>query len=110
MRLTGIAIPLAALVAALIMTPAQADNFRCGKWIATVDLSVAELLSRCGEPASRETRVEDVLSRNFNTGLMYKTGESIVETWTYLRGSGASPMVVTIVDGKIRSIERRKEP
>jgi hypothetical protein len=110
MRVPGRAFPLVVLTMALTMAPAQADNFRCGKWIATVSLSVSELLTRCGEPASRETRVEDVLSRNFNTGLMYKSGEITIETWTYLRGSGAAPMVVTIVDGKIRSIERREDP
>jgi hypothetical protein len=110
MKVSRIAIPLAALVAALAAATVRAENFRCGKWIANEDLSVSELLTRCGEPVSRETRVEDVLSRNFNTGLMYKSGELTIETWTYLRGSGAAPMVVTIVNGKIKSIERRKEP
>lgn len=110
MKVPGKSVAPALLVAAVISAPAQADNFRCGKWIASTDLSVTELLAKCGEPASRESRVEDVLSRNFNTGLMYKTGEVVIETWTYLRGSRASPMVVTIVDGKIKSIERRKDP
>jgi hypothetical protein len=101
---------IAALLVALMPGLATADNFRCGKWIASADLSVTELLARCGEPASRESRVEDVLSRNFNTGLMYKSGERTIETWTYLRGSRASPMVVTVVDGVIKSIERKKAP
>ena len=87
---------------------AQAENFRCGKWIASTDLSVAELLARCGEPASREQRTEDVLVRNRNTGLMSKSGEILVQTWTYDRGTQATPMIVTIVDGRIKSIERRK--
>jgi hypothetical protein len=41
---------------------------------------------------------------------MYKSGERTIETWTYLRGSRASPMVVTVVDGVIKSIERKKAP
>lgn len=97
-------------LAALLAAPAQADNFRCGKWIATDDMAVSDLLARCGEPASRATRIEDVMSRNFNTGFMYKSGEQTVETWIYDRGSRAQPMVVTIVDGRIRSIERQKTP
>ncbi len=92
----------------LLATGAQADNFRCGKWIATTDLPVSDLLSKCGEPASRETRVEDVMSRNQTTGGMYKSGERTVEIWIYDRGASASPMAVTIVDGRIKSIERQR--
>ena len=91
----------------LLAAAARADNFRCGKWLATPDLPVADLLARCGEPAKRETRIEDVMARNRYSGLMHKTGEVTIETWTYERGGGASPMIVTIVEGRIRSIERR---
>ncbi|HEX6636985.1 MAG TPA: DUF2845 domain-containing protein [Steroidobacteraceae bacterium] len=96
------------LLTASCVGTAHADNFRCGKWIASPDLSVAELLAKCGEPASRESRTEDVMSRNFNTGLMYKSGEQTVEIWTYDRGANAPPMIVTIVEGRIKSIERKK--
>jgi hypothetical protein len=37
-----------------------------------------------------------------------KVGETTIETWTYDRGTQAAPMVVTIVDGRIKSIDRRK--
>jgi hypothetical protein len=97
-----------ALAVLALSSAAHADNFRCGKWIASPDLSVAELLARCGEPASREQRTEEVRVRNRNTGLMNKSGEILVETWTYDRGTQAAPIVVTIVDGRIKSIERRK--
>jgi hypothetical protein len=96
------------VLAMLLADSARADNFRCGKWIATPDLPVAELLQKCGEPAARASRVEDVMTRNYNTGLMHKTGEITIEEWTYDRGVGASPMVVTIVDGLIKSIERKQ--
>jgi hypothetical protein len=39
---------------------------------------------------------------------MYKIGETQVELLTYDRGATASPMVVTVIDGKIKSIERKK--
>ena len=41
-----------------------------------------------------------------NNGLLMKTGETTTETWMYDRGTQAAPMVVTIVDGRIKSIER----
>jgi hypothetical protein len=99
-----------AIVAVLLMLPfaASAETFRCGNSIASSDLSVDDLVKKCGEPTTRATRTEDVLVRNRNNGLMVKTGETLIETWTYERGTQSAPMVVTIVDGRIKSIERQK--
>ena len=82
------------------------ESFRCGKWIATSAMTVTELTEKCGEPTSRESRTEDVMTRNNNIGLMMKVGETTVETWTYDRGATRA-MIVTIVDGHIKSIDRR---
>ena len=101
-----------ALAAMLVAggVPAMADeSFRCGKWIASSDMSPAELAEKCGPPTWHESRTEDVLVRNRNTGLVQKTGEIRIETWTYDRGTQAAPMVVTIVDGRIKSIDRLKK-
>ena len=98
-------------MAMLVMLPfaASADEkFRCGNWIASSDMSVDELVQKCGEPTSRSSRTEDVKVRNRNNGLMLKVGETLIETWTYDRGPRAAPMVVTIVDGRIKSIDRQK--
>lgn len=101
--------PLLVLLAITLAAPALADeNFRCGKWIASSDMSPSELLQKCGEPTRRESTIEDVMARNPNTGLVTRVGESLVEVWTYDRGATAPPMVVTIKDGKIKSIERKK--
>ena len=101
---------LAATLAASLLpaatAPAADSNFRCGKWIVSRDLSVTELRSKCGEPASRESYLEDVMARNPNTGLMYKSGVTQTEIWIYERGTSAPLMIVTIVDGRIKSIER----
>ena len=83
------------------------ETFRCGKWIASSDMTVEELTEKCGPPTTRAVETEDVLVRNRNNGLMVKVGETQVETWTYDRGPNAAPMVVTIVDGRIKSLERR---
>jgi hypothetical protein len=65
-------------------------------------------VQKCGQPTSRKTETQDVNVRNRDNGLMVKTGETVIETWTYDRGSQAAAMVVTIVDGRIKSIERQK--
>jgi len=97
--------------ATLLMLPFAAladENFRCGNWIASSDMSVPELVQKCGEPTSRKTEVQDVTTRNRDTGLMVKVGETEIETWIYDRGTNAAPMVVTIIDGRIKSIVRQK--
>ncbi len=97
------------LAAALLLPVAASadETFRCGKWIASSAMTVAELTEKCGEPTSRESRTEDVKARNNNFGLMMKVGETTVETWTYDRGANPA-MVVIIVDGQIKSIDRQK--
>ena len=98
------------MVAALGMLPLAApadETFRCGKWIASSAMTVAELSEKCGEPTSRTTRTEDVMARNHNVNLMVKVGETTTEIWTYDRGANPA-MIVTIIDGRIKSIERRK--
>ena len=103
-------IPALAVLCGILALPAVADeNFRCGKWIASSAMTPAELAEKCGPPTLHESRTEDVLVRNRNTGLMIKTGETRIETWTYDRGTQAAPMVVTIVDGRIKSIDRQKK-
>ena len=97
------------ILAALLMLPlvASADeSFRCGKWIASSEMSVSELVQKCGEPTKRESKTEDVQARN-QYGLMVKVDETTTETWTYDRGADPA-MVVTIVDGRIKSIDRQK--
>jgi|SRR3954471_8984416 hypothetical protein len=95
--------------ALLLPLAASADeNFRCGNWIASSDMTVQELVQKCGEPTSRKTETQDVTTRNRDSGLMVKVGETQIETWTYDRGSQSKPMVVTIIDGRIKSIDRQK--
>jgi Protein of unknown function (DUF2845) len=100
---------LAALFFACAGSARADENFRCGKWIASSDMTPAELAEKCGPPTLHESRTEDVLVRNRNTGLMQKVGETRIETWTFDRGTQAAPMVVTIVDGRIKSIDRQKK-
>jgi hypothetical protein len=100
---------LGALAAVLIFShPASAESFRCGPWIASEDMTVDELLQKCGEPAKRSSETVDVYGPSVSGGGRVKRGTSTIERWTYDRGTQAAPMVVTIVDGKIKSMERER--
>ena len=97
----------AVLLASAVAAHAD-ENFRCGQHIVSSDMTVSELTARCGQPTAREKRTEPVKVRNRNTGLMMEVGETTIETLTWNRGTRAEAMVVTIVDGKIKSIERSR--
>ena len=43
-------------------------------------------------------------AKHFNA--LHKVGTKITERWLYRRGTQSLPMLVTIIDGKIQSIER----
>jgi hypothetical protein len=86
---------------------AGAETFRCGQWIASPEMSLEELLDKCGEPSSRSVENVDVYGHSANGGRI-RTGTSVVEKLTWDRGSTAAAMVVTVVDGKIKSMERAK--
>src|SRR5579862_4693608 len=81
------------------------ELFRCGSSLISTDLSAAELLKKCGEPTSREVSTQDVRTHVVGGGTE-KLGTTTTEIWHYGRGSAAGAMVVTVVDGKIQSIER----
>jgi hypothetical protein len=95
------------LLGALAAAPqAGAESFHCGQWIASPDMAVPELLAKCGAPTTKKVEVVDVFIRSQAGKGVVKHGTSTIETWTYDRGSQSFAMVVTIVDGKIKSMER----
>lgn len=95
------------LIGALAACSAQAsETMRCGKWLVDEQASREELIAKCGEPDQKEVKTEDVRRRNkFGTGSQV-VGTTNVERWIYNRGSRSFPMVVTIVDGKVKSIDK----
>jgi len=96
--------PLLAMASA-----AHADSMRCGKWVVTSDVTVQELVSKCGEPAAKDVATRDIYGPGAAAGRTRKVGISTTEYWTYDRGSRAFRMIVTIVDGKVASIERGQQ-
>ena len=97
-------IPTAAAICLALGTARADETIRCGSWVVDSSASVEELVRKCGEPSSKETLVQDVRARNAD-GTTRVVGTTVTEFWTYDRGTRALTIVVTIVDGKIRSIE-----
>jgi hypothetical protein len=92
---------------AVLPLAVQAETFRCGSRIVTTDSTAAQILKFCGQPDSQTSTTEPVRVRN-PSGYVVTTGEITIEKWVYLRGSQANAMVVTIVDGKVKSIGRQR--
>jgi len=47
-------------VLAAANTVLAGETFRCGQWIITDELSVAELKAKCGAPQSKDSQTVDV--------------------------------------------------
>lgn len=94
-------------VGGLFASPAALpESFRCGQSIVSEDSTVAELLEKCGTPTEQKAEVVDVYGPTAGGGGRVKRGTTTIETWTYDRGTQSFKMIVTIVDGKIKSMER----
>ena len=95
-----------AIAGLLAGAPAGAESFRCGQSIVSEDSTVAEVLEKCGPPTSQDVEIVDVYGPGVSGAGRVKRGVTRIETWTYDRGSQSFKMVVKIVDGKIKSMER----
>jgi hypothetical protein len=93
------------LVLSILPLAASAESMRCGKWVISETSSTAEILEKCGEPQKKDISHEDVYARNA-LGNTNKIGVKVTERWRYQASNRVLPMLVTIVDGKIVSIER----
>jgi hypothetical protein len=98
---------LAAVASALLALsfPASAESMRCGKWVVSETSSAAEILEKCGAPQKKDISHEDVYARN-TLGNTNKIGVKVTERWRYQSSNRVLPMLVTIVDGKVVSIDR----
>lgn len=82
---------------------ANDEAVRCGNYIVTSEATVAELLEKCGQPATQQVTEEEVRTpAGEGGGRLIST--TVTEIWTYDRGSRAFKIIVTIVDGKIKNI------
>jgi Protein of unknown function (DUF2845) len=77
--------------------------FRCGSSLVSADVSVAELRKKCGPPSSK-----NVATHGVRNSYGVRVGISTTEVWRYDRGYSAPAMVVTIIDGRVQSIDEAK--
>jgi hypothetical protein len=84
----------------------HADSMRCGNKIVSESATLDELVTKCGQPQSRDVEKEDVYALNPNGARVKTGGQTVKERWIYRPTPGALPMAVQIVDGKIVSISR----
>lgn len=93
-----------AAAACLVAGAAHGETVRCGSSLVDESATVEQLLAKCGEPDSKRVTSEDAYARNSGGGTR-KVGTIVTEYWTYDRGSQAAAILVTIVEGKIKSVE-----
>src|SRR5262252_8676439 len=90
---------------ALAAAPASADDsLRCGNGIVTTGMVAVEVAAKCGEPSSKSTEETPVTKRS-RRGTVKTVAGSRIERWTYDRGYGQLPALLTFEHGKLKSIE-----
>ena len=94
------------LTSAFLSCAVQAETLRCGKWVVSEDTDPQELISKCGNPTSQRSETSEVRRPSARGKGTFVAGTTTTEYWYYDRGPGAFRMVVVVVDGKIKSIDR----
>lgn len=96
------------LALAVMSSTAQAETMRCGKWVVSEDTDPQELLSKCGDPTSKRSETSEVRRPSARGSGTFAAGTTTTEYWYFDRGPGAFRMVVIVIDGKIKSIDRAR--
>ena len=82
---------------------------RCGRVLITLGMVAPQVVAKCGEP--KEKNVTEVPRRvRRSNGAIATIGTVRVERWTYDRGYGQFPGLLTFEDGKLKSIELLTHP
>ena len=97
-------LPTALLGAFAAWTAAADDVMRCGNAIVDVGMVATQVVARCGTPQSKEVGTTPGKARGGRSGGR-GSGATRVERWTYDRGYGQFPAVLTFEHGKLASIE-----
>ena len=102
----AISIPLvlAGLACALAPHAGHAESFWCGNRLVREGMAAAEVVSRCGEPASIRVVEEPVYARRSGSGRL-KTGVVVTEYWVYDRGYGKFPAQIVVREGIAEQVE-----
>jgi hypothetical protein len=94
-----------ALVAGFgVMTAGADDTLRCGSALISVNMVGSQVIAKCGAPKDKSVTEVPQRARRAN-GTSAVVGTLRVERWTYDRGYGQFPALLTFEDGKLKSIE-----
>ena len=89
----------------LAASTASADDvMRCGSAIVDLGMVAAQVVAKCGTPQSKEVGSAPVKNRSGRRS-GGSSGTTRVERWTYDRGYGQLPALLTFEHGKLKSIE-----
>lgn len=80
------------------------DIIRCKGALIRSGMIAPEVVSKCGEPGSKAIESIPVRVRRANgsSGIL---GVAQIERWTYDRGPGQFPALLTFEEGKLKSVE-----
>jgi hypothetical protein len=79
------------------------DVMRCKGSIVDRGMTAPEVLAKCGEPKAREEESVPIRVRRAN-GSSGIVGTTEIARWTYDRGAGQFPALLTFEDGKLTGI------
>ena len=80
------------------------DTIRCRDALVHVGMIEAEVIAKCGEPVHKDIESVPVRVRRPN-GSSGVVGTTQIERWTYDRGPGQFPALLTFEQGKLKSVE-----
>jgi len=81
------------------------DSMRCSSGgLIDVGMVADQVVAKCGQPKTKEVEDVPIRARNVNGGVNV-IGTARVERWTYDRGYGQFPALLTFEEGKLKSIE-----
>ena len=81
------------------------DSIVCRNSIVRVGMAAAEVVAKCGAPKDKAVEDIPIRVRNPRSGTVAVAGSVHIERWTYDRGYGRFPAVLTFEDGTLKSIE-----
>jgi len=102
---TRLTATLVTMLGGLVAVAVRADDsMRCGNALITVGMVGAQVIEKCGQPKDKNvTEVPQRARRSGGTSAVI--GTLRVERWTYDRGYGQFPALLTFEGGKLKSIE-----
>ena len=102
---TRFAVAFVSALGGIVAFAARADDsMSCGNALITVGMVAPQVLAKCGQPKDKNvTEIPQRARRGGGTSVV--VGTVRVERWTYDRGYGQFPALLTFESGKLKSIE-----